>query len=109
MEIILQNLIRILIYAGVWFDNANINKDYSDLKFIREPFWEHIRIKCPFFYPMNCDAQFSHVFGSLDSSFKDLFLSTFGFSVFCSLCQLPVTVDSELFVNYLSLNDQQKI
>ena len=106
------------------FKNAIASRNDLEFRRIRVPIWNYVKLVCPSFRRMNCDAQFSEIFRSknfapqfpgsgTESAFiascsdkmKENFFSIYKSIGFCSSCDKLVTVVSEVFLNYLSIQD----
>ena len=90
----------------------------NELNIIREKAWMFLRNKCPSFSAMDSRAQFSEIFhlsafenlsDSEKSHEKSKLISTFDFSGICGKRNLMPSGHSEIFVNYITLSDVQRL
>lgn len=86
-------------------DHQNKNSEASVLCSLREVFWQYLRLKCPSFVPMNCNAQFSEnfqstVFCDMSVSERNKIFSNYFFSVSCSTCNNNFQVSNEVLINF---------
>ena len=84
----------------------------QELNRIRFDVWEYFKFKCPSFQQMDCNAQFSELLQKSvfcpddfsDREYKVLF-SRYFHSAHCSSCDQQVSVNNEVLVNYISLEE----
>lgn len=96
------------------FENAITQNNYFELQRVRTPIWNYVKLACLSFIRMNCDAQISKIFQStsfapqnpdIETSDKKLFFSKFKSAGFCWNCRKPITINSEVRLNYFSIHD----
>ena len=100
-------MIRILRSVSAQFQTV---QSQNDLNYLRCDVWSYIRQRCPSFYSMDCNAQFSEIF--CKNVFTDMgeqelskIISKHNQTAFCSNCQKNLNTCIEVFVNYISLEE----
>ena len=82
----------------------------EQLSYLRSDIWDYMKIRCPSFTPMDCNAQFSeifqkNVFADLNSIEQSEIISTYSQEAFCSACTRTVQCNTEVFINYIRMEN----
>ena len=97
--VLINNSCCFLRFSALYEDlvNHELGGSSSSLTAMRESVWSFLRVLCPSFRAMDCNAQFSQifsrqVFGFLNNEQKHKFLSAFNLIGHCEFCSHETTV-----------------
>ena len=111
------NIVQLVFDSCSLYDNIIYQETLSTeashfLHDIREPLWSYLRTQCQSLLPMDCNAQFSEIFqlknwGTMNDYEKNLFVSTYRFETECQKCEVKLSSDTKILVQYVTLSDTQ--
>ena len=76
-----------------------------ELPYLRSDVWDYVKINCPSFLPMDCNAQFSEIFCKnvftqlMSQQEQSKIISTYSQTAFCSSCQKSLSSQCEVVVH----------